>query len=174
MQRIAVIGVSCSGKTTLAASLSGILKSKLIDLDEIHWQPGWVSTPAHELLPKVKSALDCPAWIVSGNYSCLQDIIFNQADTIIWLDYSPFVVAKRALTRTFKRTLFKQACCNGNYETIRQSFFSKNSILLWVLKTYRLRKVQYHNLMNDSKMSQKTFIRLSTPKATLDLLDRLK
>jgi adenylate kinase family enzyme len=97
MKKIVVVGVSCSGKTTLGLKMAKILNSNPVDIDEIHWKPGWVSTPAKDLLLKVKKALDCNKWIVSGNYSSLQNFIFSEADTIIWLDYSPLVVARRAL-----------------------------------------------------------------------------
>ena len=73
-----------------------------VDLDDIHWKPNWESTPTSELLPKVKEALSCPRWVVSGNYSSLQEYIFSEADTIIWLDYSPLVVASRAMRRTLR------------------------------------------------------------------------
>src|SRR6476659_9383882 len=46
LQRIAVVGTSGSGKTTLARQLSGRLGLAHVELDALHWDPGWAPTPA--------------------------------------------------------------------------------------------------------------------------------
>lgn len=174
LKRIVIVGVSCSGKTTYGRNLSKILGHRFVDLDDINWSPGWVSTPREELLPKVKEALGGERWIISGNYSAVQDFIFNEVDTIVWLDYSRFVVAKRAISRTFRRVFLKEACCNGNYETIRQTFFSKDSILLWVYKTYSKRKNRYTALKKDERYRRKNFLHFKNPLEAQNYLDKLQ
>jgi len=42
LRRIAVVGTSCSGKTTFAANLASIVNRKHIELDTIYWLPDWV------------------------------------------------------------------------------------------------------------------------------------
>ena len=39
MQRVSVIGVTGSGKTTLAAALAAKLQVPYIELDALHWEP---------------------------------------------------------------------------------------------------------------------------------------
>ena len=39
MQRVMVVGTSCSGKTTLARGLSGALGVPHIELDALYWGP---------------------------------------------------------------------------------------------------------------------------------------
>ena len=41
MKRIAIVGSSCSGKTTLGRELAALLDVKFVELDEYHWLPDW-------------------------------------------------------------------------------------------------------------------------------------
>jgi adenylate kinase family enzyme len=41
MKRVAVVGVTRSGKTTLAITLSQRLGVPHIELDALYWQPNW-------------------------------------------------------------------------------------------------------------------------------------
>lgn len=47
------------------------------------------------------------------------------------------------LRRTIKRAWTREPLWHGNTESWRQSFFSRDSILLWSLKYYTIRKQQY-------------------------------
>ncbi|KAG8702636.1 hypothetical protein FRC08_003356 [Ceratobasidium sp. 394] len=68
--RIAIVGNSGTGKTTLAVELSELLGIPYLSLDEVHWQPGWVETPAEEFRQKVEAFLlsHPDGWIIDGNY----------------------------------------------------------------------------------------------------------
>jgi hypothetical protein len=62
---------------------------------------------------------------------------------VVWLNYSFPVVLWRAYRRTLIRSARRQPIFSENKETIRRSFFSRKSILLWVFTTYRLRREQF-------------------------------
>ncbi|MFP5384442.1 MAG: shikimate kinase [Bacteriovoracia bacterium] len=170
MKKIAVIGVSCSGKTTFGKLLSKKLGLQFIDLDDLFWNPGWVQTGSEVFLKKVQDSLQTDGWIIVGNYKSVQDTILEEADTVIWLDYSASVVWRRAIYRTIKRALFKEPCCNGNVESFRLSFFSKDSILLWVYKDFSRKKKRYEEMLATGKFDNKKFIRPLTPKDAALLL----
>jgi adenylate kinase family enzyme len=140
MDRIVVIGTSCSGKTTFGRELSKVLKAPHIELDDIHWRPGWVEIPDEEMRRLVLKEVEQENWVVVGNYRSVRDIIWPRADTIIWLNYPFKIVLYRALKRTIRRVFFKEVICNGNVETFKRSFLSRDSILLWVLQTYHRRR----------------------------------
>ena len=60
-----------------------------------------------------------------------------------WLDYSLLVIMGRLLRRTFRRALGHHELWSGNRESLRRAFFSRRSILLWALQTYRRRRREY-------------------------------
>jgi adenylate kinase family enzyme len=122
MQRISIIGTSGSGKTTLAKQISQSLNIPHIELDYLYWQPNWVEHSDDIFRSKVSQALSINSWIVDGNYSQVRDIIWQKADTIIWLDYALSVILNRIIWRTLQRVLKKQEVCNGNRETWQTNF----------------------------------------------------
>ncbi|MEO0686920.1 MAG: adenylate kinase [Cyanobacteria bacterium J06649_11] len=171
-QRICVIGTSGSGKTTLARKISHKLMIPHIELDSLFWEPNWVTVPKDIFRDRVQKSLMGDNWIVDGNYSKTRDIVWGDADTLIWLDYSFPVVISRIVWRTFHRVLTKQQVCNGNYETWRQTF-SKDSIILWALQNYHRRKREYPILFKQHEFSHLNIVNLSSPEATEDWLSNI-
>jgi len=127
-QRIAVIGTSCSGKSTLSRRLSGILKQSHIELDALYWGPDWTPRPMERFRRDVTQALAAERWIVDGNYTIVRDMVLKRATTLIWLNYSFRTVFGRAFMRTIRRALFAEELFAGNRETIAKSFFSREKI----------------------------------------------
>jgi adenylate kinase family enzyme len=103
MRRIAVIGTSCSGKTTLARRLAAELSCPHLELDAFHWGPNWTEKPPEQVRAAIDEQTRQPAWVSCGNYSFLRDIVWQRADTIVWLNYPFSLVAGRALRRTSAR-----------------------------------------------------------------------
>lgn len=165
MKKVAVIGVSCSGKTTFGKLLAKKHGLPFIDLDDLFWNPGWVQTEHELFIKKVQAVLDNDEWVIVGNYKSVQDVILNKADTVIWLDYSAYVVGARAIFRTIKRAIFKEPCCNGNFESFKLSFCSKDSILLWVYNDFSRKRKRYEEMISNGKFETKNFIRIYTPES---------
>lgn len=145
MRRVAVVGASCSGKTTLARRLAEQLGVPHVELDALHHGPNWTEASAEELQAKVRAALAAApeGWVVDGNYDAkLRDVVLAQADTLVWLD-PPFTTAiRRVLVRTFGRSLRRAELWNGNRESLRTALFSSQSIVYWVLKTHRRYRIE--------------------------------
>jgi hypothetical protein len=53
---------------------------------------------------------------------------------------------------------------HGNRESLRKSFVSRESILLWAIKTHRRRKTQYQTLLVDPRSRHLRVIRLRSPR----------
>ncbi|MFC1853600.1 adenylate kinase [candidate division CSSED10-310 bacterium] len=169
-KRLIVVGTSCSGKTTLAGSIARIFEIKHIELDALFWRPNWTETPADEFKFKVAQAIQRKSWVADGNYSPVRDMIWTRAQTLIWLNYSFTKIFSQALYRTLKRALTAEKLFSGNRESIRQSFFSSDSILLWVIKTYARRKREYPLLFKELKYAHLKVIELHNQKQTDALL----
>lgn len=174
LKRVAVIGTSCSGKTTFARHLAGLMQVKHIELDAMYWLPHWTPRPSDEFRMLVAQEVAAERWIVDGNYSRTRDIVWLHATALIWLDYSFPVVAYRALSRTMRRIFDKQILYSENRETFRQAFLSKDSILLWVLKTYWRRRREYSLLVNAPQHRHMQILVLRSPAEANQLLSQLK
>jgi hypothetical protein len=166
-RRIAIVGVSGSGKTTLARQLSQHLSLPHVELDALHWDPGWVPTPAEVFQQRARQALRGAIWVVDGNHPEVRDIIWSRADTVVWLDYGLALVMWRLILRTLRRAATREVLWNGNRErTLRAHFFSRDSIFLWAMRTYGLRRKEYPALFKSSAYAQVRPVHLRSPRAT--------
>jgi adenylate kinase family enzyme len=139
MRRVAVIGPSCSGKTTTAGRLATILGVPHIELDALHHDAGWREAPAELLQERVRAALAAApeGWVVDGNYfGKLGPLVLDRADTIVWLDIPYGKAVRRVLRRTLVRSLRRTELWNGNRESLRNAL-GRQSIVRWVLSTHR-------------------------------------
>lgn len=101
MKKIAIIGCGGAGKSTLARQLATILRLPVIHLDKEFWQPGWQMLPKEEegkVLEKISRQTE---WIIDGNYKNTMSARFNEADTIIFLDFSTLLCLRRVIRRFF-------------------------------------------------------------------------
>lgn len=141
LARVAVVGTSCTGKSTLAARLAAGLGAPCIDLDEIHWGPGWTTDPPEVFRAKVEHALAAPRWVCAGNYSVVRDLVWSRATTLVWLDLPFGTTLSRALRRTLRRTVTREPVCGQNREPWL-GFLDPEWIPWWVIRTWRRNRVR--------------------------------
>ena len=122
MPRISVVGTSGSGKTTVAFRAAEALGVPHIELDALHWEPNWVEAPRDVFRARVSEATEDDNWVADGNYSKVRDILWEQADTVLWLDYPFHTIFLRLLKRTLRRTYNRERLWNDNRETLRMAF----------------------------------------------------
>lgn len=173
MRRIHVVGATGSGKTTLAKEIARTLNIPHIELDSLHWEPGWVEAPKEVFRERVSSSLEGDAWVVDGNYSKARDIVWARADSVVWLDYSLGVILFRLFKRTLRRIFTREELWNGNRETLLDQFLSRNSLFLWALKTYQRRRKEYPQLFSQPQYGHLTVIHLPSLAATQSWLEKL-
>jgi adenylate kinase family enzyme len=139
VKRVAVMGGSSSGKTTMSRRLAELLGVPHVQLDALHHDAGWQEAPAEVLRARVRAALDAAAdgWVVDGNYGAkLGSLVLERADTVVLLD-PPFLrTFGRGLRRTITRTITREELWNGNREQIRH-IFSRYWIPWWILGNHR-------------------------------------
>jgi len=169
-----IVGTSGSGKTSLAGQVAARLGIPHIELDALHWGPNWTETPPAEMQAKVLAATAGPAWVVDGNYSKARSVLWPRATTVVWLDYSLPVLLGRILKRTFSRVFLRQELWSGNREGFRQAFASRESIIYWVLTTYKRRRREYPILFAQPENAHLTVIRHRSPGETRAWLRELE
>ena len=162
--RVSIVGTSCSGKSTLARCLAQKCRIKYIEQDRLFWRPGWIQTDREEFRANLLNEIQADDWTICGNHSACRDDVWSRSTHIIWLNYSFPTIFYRALKRTIKRVFWREECCNGNHEGFRHAFLSTDSILWWVIKTYRLRKRQYAALKDNPQFRHVQFIEFRNPK----------
>ena len=160
-RRVWVVGACGSGKTTVARHIGGSLGIASAHVDDYIWLPGWKLRERSEMLSMVEERLAGEEWVMEGNLG--RDAvrlwtIADRADLIVWLDLPLRVTFWRLVRRCLRRAVFKIECCNGNRETLRQSFFSSESILLYAWSTRHKRRVIYGHMLRN-----RPHVRLRSP-----------
>ncbi len=115
-------------------------------------------------------------WVLDGNYNRTAEIKWSRVDTIVWVDYSFTRTLFQAVKRALVRTVTKQELWGktGNVESFRKSFLSKDSIILWTLKTYSKNRSRYAELLNDPTYSHIKFVRITSPKKAKAFMGELR
>lgn len=174
---IVVIGVTGSGKTTLARKIAARTNRVHIDLDDCHWSPGWVSADADEFKARIAVAIknaQPKEWVIAGNYSKARDFVWGQTQTIVALDYSFPISFWRIFSRSIKRIVTREKVCNGNVETFAKTFMDKDSILLWFFQTFYKRRRALQALIDTpGEYAHLRIIRMTNPKMTEQWLNTL-
>jgi thymidylate kinase len=120
-RRIAVMGSSCAGKTTLAGQLAKRLGITHVELDALHHGPNWTEATAEEL-GKLRS------WLI------------DQADTIVWLDL-PLRTSLRRLWRRHRRRIRDDVeLWHGNRESWRNAFLGWNALFPYTIHAHIRRR----------------------------------
>ena len=175
-RRISVVGSTGSGKTRLARELAQLIGASHIELDAIEWQPNWTPLPNEEFRARVAAQITAPTWVVDGNDggAGIRDIVWEAADTIVWLDYSLWVIYRRLWSRTNARIRDKKEVWpgTGNLETFRGAYLSTESLYLWVLRSYWRRRRNYPALLALPQYAHAEKLRFRTPAEADRWLDR--
>jgi adenylate kinase family enzyme len=138
---VSVVGDSGSGKSTLGRELAARLAVPYVELDAIFHQPGWTPLPEEEFRRRVTAIVSGARWVIDGNYSAVRPLVWERADTVIWLDPPRSTVMRRIIWRTIRRAAGRTELWNGNRERWRNlfSFDKESSVIAWAWQTHAAR-----------------------------------
>lgn len=173
-KRIAVVGATGSGKTTIAARLAELLKIPHIELDALHWEENWNIPPLEVFRQRVQEATSAPAWVSDGNYRKARDLIWTRATTLVWLDYSLPVILQRLTFRTLNRVWTKQRLWGNNRETFRDAFLSKDSLFLYVFSSRNKQRASYPEILSRPEYAHLQVIHLRSLRETEEWLKHIR
>lgn len=162
MQRISIVGNSGTGKTTMAREIAGALGIPHLELDGLHHLPNWEPIERELFRERVAEFIAGDAWVVDGNYSAVQDLIWHRADTVVWLDLPRRTVMRQLLPRTLRRLVTREQLWNGNTESWRDmlSLDPTRSIVLWAWTEHRKYVERYTQAQRDPANRHLTFFRV--------------
>jgi len=162
---VSVQGNSGSGKTTTGRKLAAALGVPFVELDAIHHQPGWTELPTEEFRARVAEVCAGEGWVVDGNYSKVRDLVWNRADTVVWLDLPERTAFRRVLWRTLRRGVTRAELWNGNREHLSWMLKTKpeESIVLWSLTHHGTVRRRMTAAVADPANAHLSFVRLRSP-----------
>jgi len=167
-KRVVVVGVTSSGKSTLAEKLAKRFELNYIELDALNWEPHWQAAPLEVFRARVEKATQAEKWIVAGNYHIVRDLIWPKAEAIFWLDYPLLTVLWQLTRRSFTRWWTQELLWGTNREPLWTHFklWSTDSLYHWLFKTYWRRKRDYPTLFSQPEHLHLKLIRFAHPNET--------
>lgn len=177
MKFINIIGTTGSGKSTLARQLVQKQQLQYIELDNLLWLDDWQESTNEALFLKLKNAIENAAtgWVIDGLYTRTIPMMMEKVDTVIWLDYSFHINLYRLTKRTFGRVISRKKLWedSNNRESLKL-MLSKQSIFIWLIKSYPKNRNKYFDLMQNPDYQHIRFIRLTSPKQAVKFLEQIK
>jgi adenylate kinase family enzyme len=125
-----------------------------VELDALHWEPGWTEAPDDVFLARLEQALSGEGWVVDGNYGRLaRAVVWRRADTVVWLDLPRSTVMWQVVTRTLRRRWRRELLWGTNRESLRKALLSRDSIVWWAWSTYARNRAEYEALLVGASFS---------------------
>jgi adenylate kinase family enzyme len=163
--KIVVLGVSASGKSTFARKLGDKTGLPVTYIDALMWKPGWQYIGDEETVRLIKEVSEKDSWIIEGYIEKGARVeLFNKSDTILYLDYPGWLSAWRYLKRTWKHRKNPRPELPGSPEKFKFSFLK---IVFTKGEVYKLEKLFKEYDWNDK------IIRLKSPKEARQFLVEL-
>jgi adenylate kinase family enzyme len=164
VERISVVGNSGSGKTTLARRLADRYGLEHIELDALFHHPDWQPRPEADIRRLVTERLEAATggWVACGNYSAVRELVWERADTVVWLDVPRRLVMRRVIRRTLRRVLTREELWNGNREPLANLYRwdPNRNIIRWSWMNHAKYANRYGHAMSDQRWEHLTFVRL--------------
>jgi adenylate kinase family enzyme len=161
--RILVYGVTGSGKTTIARQIAARTGLPWHEVDNLTWEPGWEVVPVEEQRRRIAAICAGERWILDTAYGAWLEVPLARVELIVALDYPRWRSLARLIRRTLLRNLDHKPICNGNTESLRQTF-SRNSIILWHFQSFARKRARIRAWAADE--SGPDLVRLTSPAAT--------
>lgn len=102
LHRVAIVGISGSGKSILARKLTAKLGLPLIYMDTLFWEGNWKAVPEEQYLQKHAEVIQKDNWIIEGYIDEKMKDRAKRADLILYLDYPGYICAWRVFLRWLK------------------------------------------------------------------------
>jgi adenylate kinase family enzyme len=172
VRRISVVGNSGSGKTTTARALAAAIGAPFLELDSVYHQPGWVELETREFRRRVSEFVAGDSWVVDGNYSKVQDLVWDRADTVAWVDPPRYRVMRQVIWRSLSRVARRTELWNGNRERWG-SFLSLKpgeSVIAWAWTSHHVYRSRYAAAQADPVLAHLRFVRLQSAREVADFI----
>jgi adenylate kinase family enzyme len=100
--KIAVIGISGTGKSTISRKIADSTKLPLYHMDTIIWKENWVEADSSSIEKSLETISKTNAWVIEGWIDHYSKGFLESADTIIYLDYPGWLAMWGGLMRWWR------------------------------------------------------------------------
>ncbi|WP_043664645.1 AAA family ATPase [Streptomyces xylophagus] len=165
MERILVVGATGAGKSTLARAVGERLGVPYHEMDALYFTgPDW--TVNEGLADDVLRLTAEPRWIIDSIGSPeVRDLLWEKADTVLWLDYPRRVIMPRVLRRSFRRSVTRESLFGGNRETWA-GWLSREHPAWWAWSQHAGRRREIERRTGDPRFAPLTTHRFARPDDT--------
>jgi adenylate kinase family enzyme len=173
--RIVIVGTSGAGKTAMAKRIAAELGVAHIELDALHWGPGWTAltrTNPDEFTRRVGAAIAAEAWVVDGNYGVVRELVWSRATHVVWLDYDRHVIMYRVVKRSMMRAIDRTELWAGNRE-IWWRWLRASHPIRWAWSTWRRRRSELEELLGREEYKHLGVLRVRRPRDAPSVVDAL-
>jgi adenylate kinase family enzyme len=174
--RIAVVGTTGSGKTTLARALASQLGLPCIEMDALNWQAGWRDlsrTDPEEFIRRVILAVAPDAWVLDSAYGLVRDLVWRRATHLVWLDYERPIIMFRVIRRSLVRAALRTELWAGNRERWSHMLQPSHPIR-WAWSTWDRRRKDFEVRIAQPDYAHLMVLRLRQPLEAEKLLHGLR
>lgn len=160
--RIAVVGISGSGKSSFSRKLAARTGLPLKHGDQLDWLPNWGVCPDDQITTAHAAWVARPRWIIEGWIDPQRVVRLDRADLVIDLDFAASLCARRVLLRMLRgirRPEMPEGCVDR---------FSLRT-LQWVLRK------QERPFIDDALRAAppKNHVRLRSPREATEWLEQI-
>jgi adenylate kinase family enzyme len=159
-----VVGNSGSGKTTVATAIARDIDVPHLELDAVFHQPDWQPLEREVFRARVAQFIAGDGWVVDGNYSAVSDLVWQRADTVVWMDLPRRQIMRQLAARTLRRMVTRTELWNGNTESLGNllRLDPEQSILRWAWTQHAKYVERYGTAQHDPANRHLTFVRLTS------------
>lgn len=161
--KIFILGMSCSGKSTLAKKLSLKYDIPHFEADDIYWKKKYsVKRTKEECYFELKRILEeNKKWIIEGVFIDITKPALEKADEIIFLDIPSYILFHRFFRREISKVLKGKSTLKSFTE------------LFMFLYKYKMKDGRYNQFIELLNSSNKSYTTLKTKKEIERYLEKL-
>lgn len=161
----------------MARSLADQLGLPRLELDSVYHQPDWTPLPDGEFRDRVRAFAAGDRWVIDGNYTSqgISDIIWDRADTVVWMDPPKSVVMRRVMGRSISRAATGEELWNGNRERWKNllKWDPEENIVRWSWTRFGSTRAKYAGRIVDPRWAHLEVCRLTSVREAQLFLDAL-
>lgn len=179
-RRVNVVGTSGSGKSTFSWRLAAALQVDCIEMDALNWQPGWQEASRADFDDKLAAVIATDAWVLDGNYSRTNALKWPRTEVVVWLDFGFWRTFSQILQRSLDRAASGKEIWagTGNRETFYKTFCTRESVVWWMLTSYRANRKKYLALLHaddsDNPYAHMAIVQLRSHRQAYDFIERCR